>query len=402
MIPTTFLTMEDFPRTPNGKIDRKALPLPGTHGRNVAIVEPRSEAEQALKEIWKSVLGVDNIGIHDNFFDIGGNSILSIRIFARIAEKFNVHLPLSALFTETTIEKLAARITEQKETNKSWPVLVPIQINGSKPPFFAVHGIGGGVGYRDLSNSLGNDQPLFGLQAVGQDGQEAFDVSIEAMASRYIRAMRSQQPHGPYRIGGYCFGGLIAYEMACQLEEMGEQVSTLAIFEGTLAHEVDTSVPFSHRLHAFRQNLLAWIRDYASMPSHQLFTRIRSTFAKVLMKFQRNPELDRRVRVEETLGIDAQHIPQKNKELLDIHMQAALDYAPNPYNGRVNLFRARTRSFNEVVFGSLDPQMGWGELAKGGVQVHLVDGFHRNMHLAPYVSSLAAELKKCLDHEIYD
>ena len=402
MIPTTFLTMEDFPRTPNGKIDRKALPLPGTHGRNDAIVEPRSEAEQALKEIWKSVLGVDNIGIHDNFFDIGGNSILSIRIFARIAEKFNVHLPLSALFTETTIEKLAARITEQKETNKSWPVLVPIQINGSKPPFFAVHGIGGGVGYRDLSNSLGNDQPLFGLQAVGQDGQEAFDVSIEAMASRYIRAMRSQQPHGPYRIGGYCFGGLIAYEMACQLEEMGEQVSTLAIFEGTLAHEVDTSVPFSHRLHAFRQNLLAWIRDYASMPSHQLFTRIRSTFAKVLMKFQRNPELDRRVRVEETLGIDAQHIPQKNKELLDIHMQAALDYAPNPYNGRVTLFRARTRSFNEVVFGSLDPQMGWGELARGGVQVHLVDGFHRNMHLAPYVSSLAAELKKCLDHEIYD
>ncbi len=225
MIPAYFITLDEFPRTPNGKLDRKALPSPQSAGRTEqGFVAPRDETEQALAEIWRNVLGIDRVGVTDDFFQIGGNSILSIRVFAHIAREFDVNLPLSVLFTDTTIERLAARITEQKDVKKDWPVLVPIQPKGSRPPFFCVHGLGGGVlGYRDLTSALGDDQPVYGLQAYGQDGENGYDLTIPAMATRYITAMRAYQPQGPYRIGGYCFGGVVAYEMACQLEKMGEQ-----------------------------------------------------------------------------------------------------------------------------------------------------------------------------------
>lgn len=401
MIPSDFLVLEEFPRTPNGKLDRSALPSPNGRERRDEFVAPRSKTELALAEIWKGILHLDHVSINDSFFNIGGNSILSIRIFARIADQFNVDLPLSLLFTETTIVRLAARIDEQKQTNKTWPVLVPIRPMGSGRPFFFVHGVGGGVlGYRDLVNFLDDDHPFLGLQAVGQDGRVEYDRSIEVMASRYIQAMRSVQPNGPYQFGGYCFGGVVAYEMACQLEEMGESVSLLAIFEGAMPDTMDTRVSLFGRLSAIWKSIPSWIKDYSNMSPRQLVNRIRSTLIKVYSKLQRDPELDRRVRVEETLDIDPDNLPKRNIELTDVHLNAALEYTPGKYRGIVTLFRARNRSFNEVIFGSLDPKMGWGPLAKGGVDVRLVDGFHRNMHLAPYASSLAAELSKCLDSSV--
>ena len=133
------------------------------------------------------------------------------------------------------------------------------------------------------------------------------------------------------------------------------------------------------------------------MSPAQLMNRMRSTANKISIKFQRNPEIQRRVRVEETLDINVDDLPQRNVELTDLHLNAALQYKPEKYGGSVTLFRARNRSVNEILFGSLDPKMGWGSFAKGGVRVILVDGFHRNMHLAPYAESLAWELKKTLD-----
>jgi thioesterase domain-containing protein len=261
-----------------------------------------------------------------------------------------------------------------------------------------VHGIGGGVlGYRDLAAFIGLDQPFYGLQAFGQDGRGEFDTSIEAMASRYIDAMRSQQPNGPYRIGGYCFGGLVAYEMARQLEKVGEKVSVLAIFEGAMPDPADSRVSLLHRVRAVRRNLPAWLRDYARMSPVQVLSRIRAMLEKVLLRLRRDPEMQRRARVEETLDINVDDLPESNVQLTDLQITAAVQYVPKPYGGAVTLFRARHRSVNEILFGSLDPKMGWGRLANG-VRVILVDGFHRNMHLAPYAESLARELKKELDH----
>lgn len=392
--------LREISETPENSVGRAAWEsVSGTqNNRNTtrpAYVAPRNDLESRLALIWEDVLGIENVGIHDGFFEIGGQSLLALRLFTRIEQETGTNLPLSTLFQTTTIARLARLISG--EAGSEWDCLVPIQPNGSKQPFFCVHGIGGGViGYRDLSTFIGEDQPFYGLQAVGQDGSVPYDLTIEAMASRYIDVMRSQQPQGPYRIGGYCFGGVVAYAMACKLERMGEKVSLLAIFEGAMADGMDARVSFPQRLRAVANSLPTWVRDYSSMSPDQLTNRLRSTAHKVWLKFQRNPEMQRRARVEETLDIDVDSLPQRNVELTDLHMEAALHYVPEKYGGRVTLFRARNRSVNEILFGSLDPKMGWGAFAET-VGVILVDGFHRNMHLAPYAESLARELKKQLD-----
>jgi thioesterase domain-containing protein/acyl carrier protein len=364
---------------------------------HVPYTAPRSSLEQQLAELWQQVLGVERIGIYDGFFELGGHSLLALRLFTRIEQETGTSLPLSTLFGSTTIASLAALI-EGKASDSAWDILVPIQPNGSKLPFFSIHGVEGGVlGYRDLAIALGEDQPFFGIQAKGLDGRESHDSSIEEMAARYIDIMRSHQPEGPYRIGGYCFGGVVAFEMARQLERVGEKVSVLAVFEGSMAEE-KIHVPLSQRLKATWQSLPAWIQDYSGMTPRQLMNRLRSTSQKVWSKIRRNPNVERRMRVEETLDrIDVDSLPRQHIELTDAFMDANIRYTPGEYKGKVTLFRARNRGINEVLFGYLDETMGWNSLAKKGVDVRLVDGFHRNMHLAPYVSSLATELRKCLD-----
>ena len=361
---------------------------------------PRSDLERRLSQIWQEELGVERIGIHDEFFELGGHSLLALRLFTRIEQETGTSLPLSTLFGTTTIASLAELI-EGEATDSHWDIFVPIQPNGSKLPFFSIHGVEGGVlGYRDLAIALGEDQPLYGIQARGLDGRETRDASIEEMAARYIDIMRSHQPQGPYRIGGYCFGGVVAYEMARQLEKVGEQVSVLAMFEGSIPESGPVRPTVQQRLRAIWKSLPAWLRDYSGMTPRQLLNRLRSTVHKVWSKIQRNPDVERRMRVEETLDrIDVDSLPRQHIELTDAFMDAAVRYKPGEYNGKVILFRARNRGINEVLFGSLDETMGWGPLAKGGVQVCLVDGFHRNMHLTPYASSLASELRKCLDED---
>jgi thioesterase domain-containing protein len=258
---------------------------------------------------------------------------------------------------------------------------------------------GGVLGYRDLAIALGDDQPFFGIQAKGLDGRETRDSTVEEMAGRYIDVMRSRQPKGPYRIGGYCFGGVVAFEMARQLERIGEKVSVLAVFEGSMV-EQKIPVPLSQRLKAIWQSLPAWRMDYLGMTPRQLQNRLRSTIQKVSSKIRRNPDAERRLRVEETLDrVDVLDLPRHHIETTDAFMNASLQYQPGMYQGKVTLFRARNRGINEVLFGSLDPKMGWDLLAKDGVDVRSVDGFHRNMHLAPYAGSLASELRKCLDED---
>ncbi len=361
-------------------------------------VQPRTNLERCIAQIWQEVLNVERIGIHDNFFELGGHSLLALRLFTRIEQETGTSMPLSTLFKATTIAQLA-RLIEDESTGKTWDCLVPIQPLGAKAPFFCVHGVTGDVfGYRDLSNALGDAQPVIGLRAIGWDHQDYYDSSIAQMAERYIEAMKSYQPTGPYRIGGYCFGGIVAYEMACQLEKMGEKVSLLAVFEGSMPVGEENRASFFQRLSVFLRHLPGWIRDYTSMSPEQLLIRIRTTGNKILLKFQANPDLERRMQAEEILNINYDVLPDRNIELTRINSNAFLHYKPNQYNGFLTLFRAKNRSINEVIFGPLDPTMGWGKLALGGVAIRLVDGFHRNIHLFPYVISLASELKHCLEN----
>ncbi|MEZ4729302.1 MAG: thioesterase domain-containing protein [Caldilineaceae bacterium] len=229
--------MDALPRTPNGKVDRKALPAPGATlavvADAVAFVAPRTPIETALAAIWREVLGVARVGVYDNFFHIGGHSLLAVQLIARIRQQFALDLPLTKLFQHPTIGALAT-LLQSAAGREAWSPLAPIQAEGTQTPFFCVHDISGQVHqFYPLAQALGTAHPFYGLQAVGVDGVATPLTSVEAMAAHYVAAIQTVQPHGPYLLGGYSLGCQIAFEMAHQLTTQGEEVALLVLLDGS-------------------------------------------------------------------------------------------------------------------------------------------------------------------------
>ena len=216
LLPTTFVRLDALPRTPVGKLDQAALvsaPQRVGPGHADTYVAPRDLWELRLARLWEELLDVHPVGVTDNFFDLGGHSLLAVRLQLRVQEEFGPELPLAILFQESTIEALARRLRGPAPA-AAWSPLVPIQVGGGEPPF-CVHPVGGHVGcYAPLARHLGSDQPFYGLQAAGLEGDQEPGDEVEAMAARYLAAVRAVQPHGPYRLGGWSFGGLVAFAMA--------------------------------------------------------------------------------------------------------------------------------------------------------------------------------------------
>ena len=250
MVPNAFVMLEKMPLTPNGKVDRQALPAP-EHTRpelGEAYVAARTPTEQSLAEIWADVLGLERVGIDDNFFELGGYSLLAVRLFVRIRKWAGIDLPLAILFKSPTVRALAelldpncatAPISRANSSEISLPVqqwrsLVPMQPEGSRPPVFLIHAVGGNVlNYLPLLRPLPPDQPVYGLQARGVDGVLPTYSSVEEMASHYIAEIRSVQSSGPYFLGGASFGGNVAFEIAQQLIKQGDEVAFLALFDSS-------------------------------------------------------------------------------------------------------------------------------------------------------------------------
>ncbi len=233
MVPTGFVAMESLPLTPNGKVDKRALPAPSadSFADSGNYVAPRNEMETRVAKIWEATLGIPRIGIADDFFELGGHSLLALRLMRRLEQAFGKNLPPSALFQASTVEKLTALLRGDAGA-QTWRSLVPIQPGGRKPPFFCVHGLGGHVlRFGALALQLGEDQPFYGLQAHGLDGQHPCHTRVEDMAAHYISEIRALQPKGPYYIGGYSFGGAVAFEMARQLRRDGQDVAFLALLD---------------------------------------------------------------------------------------------------------------------------------------------------------------------------
>jgi amino acid adenylation domain-containing protein len=383
MIPSFFVTLESLPLTPNGKIDRRSLPAPDMSSASEStFVAPRDDLELRLTQIWQEVLGVKSIGVKDNFFDLGGHSLIAVRMFAAIEKAFGKNLPLATLFQAPTIEQLA-HICRDKGWTAPWRSLVTIQPQGSKPPLFFVHGIFGNVIYfRELANYLGSDQPFYGLQAKGLDGKETPYTSLEEMAAHYVQEMRSFQPTGPYFIGGHSFGCIVAFEVAQQLYAQGQEVALLALLDQAVSRHIQ--VPFSDWLSGHIKNLLS-----LGYPERVAYV-VGRLQAKIKHKIpQQIRQLYKNLGDKET----AEH-HQRFQTVMEANIQAINRYEPQVYPGKVTLFKAKIGSPRRY---ALDPLGGWGEFASKGVDVIDVPGDHMTLIQEPYLPVLAEELKACLE-----
>src|SRR6516164_4752231 len=232
MVPSVVVFLDELPRTPTGKVDRRALPEPVIVPRENGLVAPQTALQSQLVAIWERVLSYHPIGITDNFFsELGGDSLQAVCIFAEIDQFLGKRVPLATLFEAPTIEKLAQKMSQEPRP-ENWKPLVAIQLSGARPPFFGIHGADGNVlFYRRFSELLGGEQPFYALQSQGLDGNLITRTTVETVAAYYLEEIRKIQPHGPYLLGGYSFGGLVSYEIARQLRAAGEKVALLVLFD---------------------------------------------------------------------------------------------------------------------------------------------------------------------------
>ncbi|HEU5396072.1 MAG TPA: alpha/beta fold hydrolase, partial [Verrucomicrobiae bacterium] len=399
MVPAAFVPLDALPLTPNGKVDRKALPDPG-RGRPLVegLATPRDAVELKLTEIWESVLGVHPIGIEDKFFDLGGHSLLAVKLIAQIEKVFGRRLRVATVFQAPTIEQLAAVIREeiQEGSALAGTALVEIQAQGSRPPLFLVHGAGGGMfwGYVNLSRHLGSDQPVYGLKSRGLDGREELG-SIEEMAAQYVADIRAFQPHGPYHLGGYCFGGNVAIEMARQLRAQGEQVALLALFNCSPPNSDYERISWTPTwLARFGRNLLYWagyFRGWTPAQRREFFRWKKEVMKQRLKRFFKR-EPGPVLKVDAGNLVDLSSFPADQRKLWRTHIGSLLHFHPKYYDGRVHLFR----SPGHPMLCSFAPDYGWGPLAHA-VDICIVPGVHEKILEEPCVRSLAKELKAELD-----
>lgn len=342
--------------------------------------------EERLQPLWRRVLDVEEIGPHDNFFDLGGTSLRAVRLFADLEQAFGLRIPLSSLFRNGTIRDQARLIVAQQRGRTDWSVLVPLQPLGSRPPLFLVHGIGGEVlSFGPLVNALGADQPVYGLQAEYESPD--WDDRLESVASRYVAAMRAKCPSGPYMLGGYSSGGVVAFEMAHQLAAAGEEVGLLAMID-TSAPKTAAQALTPQALWHLVKNAAYWTLDDEFLRSDwadrraRVSAKLRALRAK-RRHASRRAALDAGADVRDLLGL--WKVPAHARRFLERYVRMMAAYTPTRYAGTVTLLRARTVSLTYL--GAED--FGWGQLARRVVVSH-VPGAHDSILREPRVRDLAA------------
>jgi thioesterase domain-containing protein/acyl carrier protein len=357
-----YVELDVLPLTPNGKINRRALPNPETihldQGENLA---PRDLLELQLIRVWEEVLGIENVGVMDNFFEIGGHSLLAIRLVNRIQQFTGVKLPLASLFQAPTVEQLASLMRRDGWTVPT-SALVAIQASGTKPPLFFVPGNMGNVftDLGELARNLRSDQPFYGLQ----DSVEN-PIQVAALAEHYVEAIRAVQPQGPYLLGGICSGGLVAYEMAQQLHKHGQQVALLALVESYL----------------FEPGL----RTYFGLAASLVGQLLRGT--------------TRQLRQVSEVNAAGRGTYLRLKAKVLGNLWGMVRYPLQSYPGRLELFF--TRQGLDWVNAS---QSSWRSLARGGVTIHEIPGSHdsitrnNNAEIDPVsMQVLADQLQRCIE-----
>jgi thioesterase domain-containing protein/acyl carrier protein len=380
--PAAFVFLDALPMTPNGKLDRQALPAPARLEEGLVTAQrPRTPVEEVLAEIWREVLGVERVGIDDNFFDLGGHSLRAVRLLFRIQALFGQEVSLKEFFQAPTIEQLAGVLSRGSRSCSS--PLIALRPEGSQPPFFCVHPLGGTVlCYFDLARSMGPHQPFYGLRAVGLDGDREPYARIEEMADHYVTALRQVQLEGPYLLGGWSMGGVVAVEMAQQLQRSGCRVALVAL--------LDTWAPGSVFAEEDDATLLAEIAGDLNIVVSE----------EVLRGLSPDEQLDRVVtRAAATSQQDAgvmRRLLQRSWNVCRCHEQSLRNYTPAVYQGSITLFRAGEDSPS----AGKDQANGWEALVAGGIEIHDLPATHLTLIQQPCARLLARQLQVCIDRAL--
>ena len=377
MVPSAWVMLDAFPLTLNGKIDYRSLPTVEPNAdQSTKIISPRDKVELHLTKIWSEVLNIYSVGVNDNFFDLGGHSLLTVSLMTKIQQQFGTKLAISTIFQNGTIEQQATLLRQQ--TTVQWSPLVAIQPHGTKPPLFCVHPGGGSVvNYVNLATTLGSDQPFYGLEALGFDEGQQPQNRVEQMATDYINALQTFQPHGPYFLAGWCFGCLVAFEMATQLQAQGEKVSFLAFLDiYDLSLDETLSDDLSLFMGFFGGHLTVSSTHLKQLDSNQqlIYAMEQAKQLKFLPPDFQLAQVHRLLNVSKCHGI------------------AIANYIPQHYKGQITLFQA----LEGIAATSNNPTQGWENLADN-VELHWVPGDHRTMLISPHVQILAEKLQMCLE-----
>jgi acyl transferase domain-containing protein/thioesterase domain-containing protein len=382
--------------------EQEATPLHPRPGLANDYVAPETATQQTIADIWKELLGIEHVGIHDNFFELGGHSLIGIHFIARLRQVFKVSgLHLNTLFESPTVAGISKTIDEAKgiEAASTSP-LVLMQPEGTRPPIFFIHPIGGHVfRFVNLVKHLGNEHPFYGIQArgladVATDG--VHHQTIEEMATEYIDAIQEVQPKGPYFIGGWSFGGFVAFEVAQQLRAKGETMGLLAIIDAPspgnfvkITSIDDTALLLElarQRGHKAGKNGFVSARDLKGLTADEQFDYILNRMKEASL-------------VPPDLGVPwLRHYMQgyRTREL------AARNYKPKVYTDHITLFRASDidpeagATLRQTGVDFANPTFGWSDLCTQPIEVHTVPGYHETIVLEPNVQILAEKFKACL------
>ena len=329
---------------------------------------PRNNVEQTIANIWQDLLGIEQVGIHDNFFELGGDSLLAVRLFAQIKKILGKNLTLATLFQAPTVNQQASILHQEEQTPLS--SVVAIQTGGFKRPLFCIVNL---VGFVDLARLLGQDQPFYGLTLPDLDHIQNPHTAVKDIAAHLIRELRTVQPEGPYLLAGHCFGSIVAFEIAQQLQAQGQKVALLALLEPM---DMFPANFVSSQVNRFVFHLRKVLQ---LAPADQL-TYILEKARKI------KANMTSKVRIL---------YDNEAKQSHDTRGAIISSYILQPYQGRITLFLP-TDTYQSLS-PEHDPRLYWKQLAAGGVEIYEVPGDHAGLLEEPHIQVIAEKLRACLD-----
>lgn len=384
MVPSIWMQLESMPLNSNGKIDRNALPAPNDiSGEKRNYLAPESETERILAAIWKDCMAITEFGVDDNFFALGGHSLMAVQILSKIEKQIGKKMPLALFFKYPNIKSLAAFIDHENQ-EIVFKSLVAIKPSGSKPPLYIIHGEGLNVlNFSGLAEHMDEERPIFGLQARALNGKDAIEDSIQEIAAFYLSEILLHNPDGPYLIAGYSFGGYVAVEIEKQMQALGKKIQMLIMLD-TDAEKTEYKDWYYLFPRKVKRNFPIFISFLKATLTRPITTIKKQLESNAITKY-----LHRR---------NSKAFFQMIKKIKERHLMAFRNYRMEPFNNKVYLFKAKicVHYVDDAVY------LGWKHFAKEGVELYEVPGDHLSMLVSPNVEYLAQILEKTLDqHDSY-